>query len=78
MDCIVDGSELEDNVGGVIGNTIILVKLLHPSNADKSMEVTLSGIITLVKLPQRENARVPIEVTPSGIVKEVAVFPIAY
>ena len=51
----------------ILFESVILLKLLHASNASFPMLVTLSGIVTLVKFLQLSNAEFPILVTPSSI-----------
>ena len=46
---------------------VTLDKLLHPSNAEERIDVTLSGMVMLARLVQPENAEELIVFTPSGI-----------
>ena len=55
----------------------MLVKLLHPSNAEYPILVTPSGILMLVKLLHPEKACSPIRVTVSGIIYSfISFFPV--
>ena len=50
---------------------VAVVILLHPSNAEEPMLVTLSGIVMLVSSVQPENAEEPIILVLAWIVAEV-------